>query len=101
LTDEVRLEIDGKVRRAAYTIISGKGATYYGIGSALARIIEVILHDQRSILTVCTTTGDVQGVRDVTVALPHLVGGTGAQQAFLRASTSNFAQAACDPPGCR
>jgi len=82
MTDEVRMEIDGKVRRAAYTIISGKGATYYGIGSALARIVEVILHDQRSILTVCTTTADVQGVRDVTVALPHLVGGTGAQQAF-------------------
>jgi len=82
LTDEIRMEIDGKVRRAAYTIISGKGATYYGIGSALARIVEVILHDQRSILTVCTTTADVQGVRDVTVALPHLVGGTGAQQAF-------------------
>lgn len=82
VTDQVRYEIDGKVRRAAYTIISGKGATYYGIGSALARIVDVILHDQRSILTVCTTTADVQGVRDVTVALPHLVGGTGAQQAF-------------------
>jgi L-lactate dehydrogenase len=82
MTDEVRYDIDGKVRRAAYTIIEGKGATYYGIGSALARIVEVILHDQRSILTVCTTTEDVQGVRDVTVALPHLVGGAGAQQAF-------------------
>jgi L-lactate dehydrogenase len=82
LTDKLRLEIDGKVRRAAYTIISGKGATYYGIGSALARIVEVILHDQRSILTVCATTADVQGVRDVTVALPYLVGGTGTQQAF-------------------
>jgi L-lactate dehydrogenase len=82
LTDAVRQEIDDKVRRAAYSIISGKGATYYGIGSALARIVEVILHDQRSILTVCTTSAEVQGVRDVTVALPHLVGGTGAQQAF-------------------
>lgn len=82
LTAEVRLDIDSKVRRAAYSIISGKGATYYGIGSALARIIEVILHDQRSILTVCTTVADVQGVRDVTVALPHLVGGSGVQQAF-------------------
>jgi L-lactate dehydrogenase len=82
LTDEIRLEIDGKVRRAAYSIISGKGATYYGIGSALARIVEVILQDERSILTVCTTTAQVQGVRDVTLALPHLVGGSGAQQAF-------------------
>jgi L-lactate dehydrogenase len=82
MTDEVRLEIDGKVRHAAYTIISGKGATYYGIGSALARIVEVILHDQRSILTVCTTTADVQGVQDVTVSMPRLVGGNGTQQEF-------------------
>jgi len=36
-------EIDEKVRRAAYRIIEGKGATYYGIGSAIARIVEVIL----------------------------------------------------------
>src|SRR5512145_756805 len=47
-------EIEEQVRRAAYHIIEGKGATYYGIGSALARIVEVILRDQRAILTVCT-----------------------------------------------
>lgn len=82
LTESVRRQVDGKVRRAAYTIISGKNATYYGIGSALARIVEVILHDQRSILTVCTITADVQGIRDVTVSLPRLVGGNGVQQTF-------------------
>src|SRR5262249_532300 len=69
----VRRDIDAKVRRAAYPILGGKGATYYGIGSALARILDVILHDQRAILTVCTPTADVAGVRDVTVALPRLV----------------------------
>src|SRR3954466_1737505 len=37
LSDKIRQEIDNNVRRAAYTIIGGKGATYYGIGSALAR----------------------------------------------------------------
>lgn len=81
-TDSIRQEIDGKVRRAAYTIIGGKGATYYGIGSALARIIEVILHDQRSILTVCTPAEEVLGISNVTVSLPRLVGGTGVQQTF-------------------
>jgi L-lactate dehydrogenase len=69
--------IDEKVRRAAYHIIAGKGATYYGIGSAIARIVEVILQDERSILTVCTPTKDVAGIRDVTVSLPNLVGGEG------------------------
>ena len=72
-----RLEIDQRVRNAAYHIISGKGATYYGIGSAVARIAEVILRDQRSILTVCTPEKQVAGVDDVTLSLPHLVGGQG------------------------
>lgn len=72
-----RADIDARVRRAAYHIIEGKGATYYGIGAALARIVNVILRDQRSILTVCAPVTDVEGVKDVTVALPHLVGGQG------------------------
>ena len=70
-------DIDHQVRDAAYAIIRGKGATYYGVGSALARIVEVILRDQRSILTVCSRMDEVAGVKDVTVALPHLVGGAG------------------------
>src|SRR5438045_878935 len=73
----VKRDIDEKVRRAAYTIIAGKGATYYGVGCALARIVDVVIHDQRSILTVCAPTADVAGVKDVTVALPRLVGGAG------------------------
>jgi L-lactate dehydrogenase len=78
----VRQAIDEKVRRAAYTIIAGKGATYYGIGCALARIVDVVLHDQRAVLTVCAPTADVAGVTDVTVALPRLVGGAGVLATF-------------------
>lgn len=77
LSDDDRREIDERVRRAAYQIIQGKRATYYGIGAALARIVNVILRDQRAILTVCGPMDDIEGVRDVTVALPHLVGGAG------------------------
>ncbi|MBA4187816.1 MAG: L-lactate dehydrogenase [Planctomycetaceae bacterium] len=99
LSESVRREIDEKVRRAAYTIIGGKGATYYGIGCALARIVNAVLHDQRSILTVCAPTADVAGIQDVTVALPRLVGGAGvietfplplseSEQSLLRASAS-------------
>jgi len=77
LTEDDRTRIDDRVRRAAYHIISGKGATYYGIGSALARIVDVILHNQRAILTVCGRTESVHGVRDVTLALPRVLGGEG------------------------
>jgi len=82
LSDAVRQDIEKKVRGAAYSIIGGKGATYYGIASALARIIDVVLHDQRAILTVCAPTEEVTGVRDVTLSLPRLVGGQGVLETF-------------------
>jgi len=76
-TSANRAQIDEQVRRAAYHIIAGKGATYYGIGSAVARIVDVLLHDQRAILTVCARISGVPGCEGVTLALPHLVGGDG------------------------
>ena len=82
LTPELKQFIDERVRRAAYHIISGKGATYYGIGSALARITAAILADQRALLTVCSPRPEIAGVPDVTVSLPHLVGGSGLLDTF-------------------
>jgi len=78
LTTVQRQEIDENVRRAAYHIIAGKSATDYGIGSAVARIVDVLLHDQRAILTICTHIAGVPGCDGVTLAMPHLVGGQGA-----------------------
>jgi L-lactate dehydrogenase len=78
LSEAERKQIDENVRRAAYQIIAGKGATYYGIGSAVARIVDVILHDQRAILTICSQITGVPDCEGVTLALPHLVGGEGA-----------------------
>ena len=78
LTAVQRKEIEENVRRAAYHIIAGKGATYYGIGSAVARTVDVLLHDQRAILTICSRIEAVPGCEGVTLALPHLVGGQGA-----------------------
>lgn len=75
--DAVRERVDAGVRRAAYTIIEGKGATYYGIGAALARIVDVILHDQRAILTVCAHVTACGKIPAATYSLPHLVGGEG------------------------
>ena len=82
LSAEQREAIDEGVRRAAYQIIEGKGATYYGVGSALARITRNILGDRRAIMTVCTPTEEIAGVRDVTVSLPRLVGGEGILETY-------------------
>jgi L-lactate dehydrogenase len=82
LSDAVRPSADGQGRRAAYTIIGGKGAAYHGIGGAPARVAGGVLHDRRSTLTVCGPADDVYGVEEVTVALPRLVGAAGVAETF-------------------
>lgn len=77
ITPDDKAMIDEQVRRAAYHIIEGKKATYYGVGAALARICEVILNDQRAILTICAPHTEIVGVKDVTLALPYLITGEG------------------------
>lgn len=78
LDNQTRLQIDENVRKAAYHIIAGKGSTYYGIGSALARMVNAILFDQRAILTVCSPIEkEVAGIKNITLSLPHLLGGNG------------------------
>lgn len=77
ITEADRQRMDEQVRRAAYHIIAGKKATYYGIGSALARITQAVLGNQRAILSVCTQHTDIEGVPEVTLSVPHLVGGEG------------------------
>lgn len=73
----VRQSIDDGVRNAAYRIISGKGATYYGIGAGLARIVKAIAHDQRDVLSVSIMTGMVEGVPDVALSVPRVIGADG------------------------
>ncbi len=73
ITDAVRVEIDQGVRRAAYRIIEGKGATWHGIGAGLARIVRAIAADEGAVLSVSTRTLDIGGVPSVTLSLPRVL----------------------------
>lgn len=77
LTPEICRSIDHDVRNAAYRIIEGKGSTYFGIGGGLARIVKAIVQDQQSILSVSITTAEVEGVSNVTLSLPRVIGRQG------------------------
>lgn len=83
LTEEVRRVIDHDVRNAAYKIIEGKGATYYGIGAGLARIIKAIASDQGAVLSVSMLTERVAGVEQVALSLPRVIGAEGVTAELL------------------
>ena len=77
LTEALRAEIDDTVRNAAYRIIAGKGSTYYGIGAGLARIVEAVNRDEQTVLSVSNVTPEIEGVRDVALSLPRIIGAKG------------------------
>ncbi|EGD51142.1 L-lactate dehydrogenase [Thermoanaerobacter ethanolicus JW 200] len=74
---DFREEIFNNVVRAAYTIIEKKGATYYAVALAVRRIVEAILRDENSILTVSSPLTGQYGVTDVALSLPSVVGRNG------------------------
>lgn len=77
LTTVARQQIDEGVRRAAYRIIEGKGATYFGIGAGLARIARAIRDDERLVMTVSIVTSGVEGFEGISLSLPRVVGRAG------------------------
>ena len=74
--DDERRRIGDQVRTAAYEVIQRKGATYYAIASGLVRLVEAMLRDQRSVLSVSTRMlpehGYV-GVADVCLSVPCVI----------------------------
>ncbi|WP_026485585.1 L-lactate dehydrogenase [Caldanaerobius polysaccharolyticus] len=66
-----------EVRNAAYKIIERKTATYYAVALAVRRIVECILRDENSILTVSSLIKGQYGIDDICLSLPSVVGNTG------------------------
>lgn len=71
-------QIFENVRDAAYSIIDKKGATFYGIAVALARITKAILDDENAILPVSVYQGgQYPDVSDCYIGQPAVIGANG------------------------
>lgn len=70
---ETKAEIAEEVRGAAYEIIEKKGATYYAIGLATTDIIEALIRDEDTIMTVSTLMQGQYDLEDVYLSLPCVV----------------------------
>ena len=69
-----------EVKNSAYEIIEKKGATYYAIAVAVAKIVECIAGDENSILTVSSVFDGQYGLDDVALSVPTKVGGDGIEK---------------------
>jgi len=79
--DQAQLqEIFEATRDAAYQIIERKGATYYAVAAGLLRIVEAILRDQSTVLSVSSLICDYYGIDDVYLSVPTVLGRGGVER---------------------
>ena len=75
LPQTTRKTIEHRVHNAAYEIIRGRGATWDGIGAAVADLLYAIIHDEKRVLT--TSVVDGVGKTSVAMSMPRVIGNKG------------------------
>jgi L-lactate dehydrogenase len=88
-----RESLFAQTRDAAYGIIERKGSTYYAVAAGLLRIVEAILRNQNTVLSVSTLISGYGGIRDVFLSLPTVVGRAGVRQVLQPALSDEEAAA--------
>ena len=86
--NEELTKIFEEVRNSAYKIIERKGETSYGIGLALARIVQAVLHDENTILPVSSLVNNYLGINDVYLGLPAVINKLGVSRVLKIALNS-------------
>lgn len=78
--EEAMDRIYRQVRDSAYEIIERKGATYYGVAMAVARIAECVVRNEHSVLPVSSLMQGEYGMNDICISVPTIVSQDGAEQ---------------------
>ena len=86
LSQSNRNTIEHRVKNAAYEIIQGRGATWDGIGAAVADLLHAIINDEHRILT--TSIVDGVGKDAVAVSMPRIIGKDGVVMNLIPLMTS-------------
>lgn len=87
--DDLRREIAHEVRFANISVIEGTGASRLGIGVAAARLVEMIVRDERAVVPL----GSYQEAFGVTLSLPSRLGRDGVAEVLMPALADDEARA--------
>jgi L-lactate dehydrogenase len=74
--DHIHWALD-QTRKDAYKIISGKGATYYGIATVVSHIVESIARDSKKIMPLSSILTGEYGLENIALSLPSILGRNG------------------------
>lgn len=72
-----------EVRDAGYRILAGKGYTSFGVATAIVRICEAIIRDERAVLPVSVLLTGEFGITDLYLSLPCILGAEGVERVLV------------------
>lgn len=87
-SEELKIEWDKEneniiaedVKNAAYEVIKRKGGTAFAVAAVLTRIVEALLKDEKTVLTVSTLLEEYKGISDTYLSVPTIVGKRGVEK---------------------
>ena len=71
------------VRDAGYQILAGKGYTSFGVATAIVRICEAIIRDERAVLPVSALLTGEFGIASLYLSLPCILGAQGVERVLV------------------
>lgn len=78
-----RREMACAVRDAGYDIIGGKGFTSFGVATAIVRICEAIVRDERAVLPVSSRLEGPPGLPGVCMSMPCIIDAAGVKRVLV------------------
>lgn len=84
ITDAEKKKMSDDVRNAAYKIIEGKGATYFGIGAATVEILFSILWNSRRVFPVSAPLKGEYGIEGISIGVPAKIGAKGIEEVIQK-----------------
>ncbi len=69
-----------QVQQAAYEIINRKKSTYYGIGLSLNRLVQAVLNNENTLLTLSVLQNGEYGHQDLFIGVPTLINHEGVRE---------------------
>ena len=79
LTEEEKAQIKEEVKLGGAAIIKNKGATYFGVASAVSDITDAILNGKDRVLPVSINKEEIYGFTNVAVSMPRIVSSEGVE----------------------
>ncbi len=68
--------------KGGWVTFAGKGCTEFGIASTLARIVNVIFHDEKAVMPCSTQLNGEYGQNDIFISTPCVIGKNGVEEVY-------------------